>query len=347
MKILLFLKSLLKRVFGIKNLTNTQRTSVFSRIREEFSPPLREVKQVKIEPRRINDLLDMGVKPVLRLTTASGRTIRTTGNHPYLTREGWRKVTKLSVGQEIAVPTEKYLSSVLSYDVRDSDRYTSVQELSPRPQKPPTTLTSSISFLLPRFNKYTANQAYYTIDKQGNPQDYRKFLKEITSQSNSKNCLPQIRYKFSNKLSPYLIYDIHHCLIYHSVRGLSRLFSGQFAYANADPLAPALVDDGQNLSSIIHYPQSNPEMFLRQKARPFGKERLFLGLIQHRAINFNVGIGTTAPNGKLEVNGSTYIMSGNVGIGTTSPSYTLMVSGTAWCTSGAWSGSDVRWKENV
>jgi hypothetical protein len=37
----------------------------------------------------------------------------------------------------------------------------------------------------------------------------------------------------------------------------------------------------------------------------------------------------------------------NVGIGTTNPSYTLTVAGTAWVTSGAWSGSDARWKTNV
>jgi hypothetical protein len=36
-----------------------------------------------------------------------------------------------------------------------------------------------------------------------------------------------------------------------------------------------------------------------------------------------------------------------VGIGTTSPGSTLTVNGTAWCTSGAWTGSDVRWKKNI
>lgn len=30
--------------------------------------------------------MDMGVKPVFKLTTADGRTIRTTGNHPYLVK---------------------------------------------------------------------------------------------------------------------------------------------------------------------------------------------------------------------------------------------------------------------
>jgi len=39
--------------------------------------------------------------------------------------------------------------------------------------------------------------------------------------------------------------------------------------------------------------------------------------------------------------------SGRLGIGVTNPGYTLTVSGTAWCTSGDWSGSDIRWKENV
>jgi hypothetical protein len=39
-----------------------------------------------IEPHRINALLDMGTKPVYRLTTASGRSIKTTANHPYLVK---------------------------------------------------------------------------------------------------------------------------------------------------------------------------------------------------------------------------------------------------------------------
>ncbi|MCX6786503.1 MAG: hypothetical protein NTU85_01635, partial [Candidatus Kaiserbacteria bacterium] len=36
---------------------------------------------------RVNALLDMGVQEIFELKTASGRTIRTTGNHPYLVRE--------------------------------------------------------------------------------------------------------------------------------------------------------------------------------------------------------------------------------------------------------------------
>ena len=41
--------------------------------------------------------------------------------------------------------------------------------------------------------------------------------------------------------------------------------------------------------------------------------------------NANVGIGTIAPQGKLEVDGTTYLLSGNVSIGTTAPAGLLDV----------------------
>jgi hypothetical protein len=46
---------------------------------------------------------------------------------------------------------------------------------------------------------------------------------------------------------------------------------------------------------------------------------------------------------QLFVNGSTQ----TVGIGTDNPGYKLTVNGTAWCSSGAWTGSDLRWKKNI
>ena len=41
------------------------------------------------------------------------------------------------------------------------------------------------------------------------------------------------------------------------------------------------------------------------------------------------------------------LTSSGFGIGTTSPGYKLTVAGMAWVTSGAWSGSDQRWKKNI
>ncbi|MCX5666697.1 MAG: methyltransferase [Candidatus Omnitrophica bacterium] len=60
-----------------------------------------------IEPRRIIGLLDMGIKPVYKLTTESGRSIKTTANHPYLTRTGWVKVCNLKAGVEIAASRDE------------------------------------------------------------------------------------------------------------------------------------------------------------------------------------------------------------------------------------------------
>ncbi|MBI4657031.1 MAG: hypothetical protein HY746_09855, partial [Elusimicrobia bacterium] len=68
-------------------------------------------KTGKIVPAKIKALLDMGIKPVYKLTTASGRKIRTTGNHPYLTRSGWRRVIEISAGEEIAAPRTLYVNS--------------------------------------------------------------------------------------------------------------------------------------------------------------------------------------------------------------------------------------------
>ncbi|MEK7537082.1 MAG: hypothetical protein AAB584_01415, partial [Patescibacteria group bacterium] len=43
-------------------------------------------KTGKIVYRKVKGLMDMGVKPIYKLTTASGKAIRTTGNHPYLVK---------------------------------------------------------------------------------------------------------------------------------------------------------------------------------------------------------------------------------------------------------------------
>jgi len=43
-------------------------------------------KTGKLVPAKIKGLLDMGVRPIYRITTEDGRTIKTTGNHPYLVK---------------------------------------------------------------------------------------------------------------------------------------------------------------------------------------------------------------------------------------------------------------------
>ncbi|MCU1388115.1 MAG: replicative helicase, partial [Ilumatobacteraceae bacterium] len=48
---------------------------------------------------------DDGAKPLFRVTTRSGRSIRLTAAHPLLTGDGWKPVEAISVGATIAVPT--------------------------------------------------------------------------------------------------------------------------------------------------------------------------------------------------------------------------------------------------
>ncbi len=50
--------------------------------------------------------VDDGIKPVFRVATRLGRSIETTLTHPYLTVQGWRKLSELQPTDKIAVPRQ-------------------------------------------------------------------------------------------------------------------------------------------------------------------------------------------------------------------------------------------------
>jgi replicative DNA helicase len=54
--------------------------------------------------RHLTHVFPTGVKPVFKVTLASGRTVRATGNHPFLTYDGWRPLCDLLTGARVAVP---------------------------------------------------------------------------------------------------------------------------------------------------------------------------------------------------------------------------------------------------
>jgi replicative DNA helicase len=58
----------------------------------------------RLQRRRPSAFVDDGVKPLFRVRTRSGREVRTTVTHPFLTPEGWRPLGELAVGIPIAVP---------------------------------------------------------------------------------------------------------------------------------------------------------------------------------------------------------------------------------------------------
>ncbi len=58
----------------------------------------------KLEPRVVSRAFSTGIKPVWKLTLASGRTLRATGNHKFLAIDGWRRLDTLEAGQHLAAP---------------------------------------------------------------------------------------------------------------------------------------------------------------------------------------------------------------------------------------------------
>ena len=58
----------------------------------------------KLERRRVTRAFATGHKPVYRLTTALGRTIRATGNHKFLAFDGWKRLDEVATGEHLALP---------------------------------------------------------------------------------------------------------------------------------------------------------------------------------------------------------------------------------------------------
>ncbi|MCL5998362.1 MAG: replicative DNA helicase [Chloroflexi bacterium] len=59
---------------------------------------------LKIERAQVSRVFSTGVKPVYRLTTRLGRSIEATGNHKFLTFDGWKRLDELMPGERIALP---------------------------------------------------------------------------------------------------------------------------------------------------------------------------------------------------------------------------------------------------
>ncbi len=65
-----------------------------------------DLDALRLQPGRITDVMENGIKPVYRLTTQLGRKIEATANHPFYTFDGWRMLGELKIGNQIAVPRQ-------------------------------------------------------------------------------------------------------------------------------------------------------------------------------------------------------------------------------------------------
>ncbi|MBU1922617.1 hypothetical protein KKD84_05410, partial [Patescibacteria group bacterium] len=187
-----------------------------------------------IEPHRILALLDMGIKPVFKLITKDGKSIRTTGNHPYLTREGWKKVVELEAGQRIAVPREinghaSYVGGG-QYKTKSTQNQGILMSLLWRP----------LFFSFPGIDNYAQDKQSDTQCYETYSQSNRKFFKEITGKSDSKYGLTKISDNLRDKFSGCFIKNYHDFReqLYHSFDNLSSK-----AYAGlAQPLPEHLTE---------------------------------------------------------------------------------------------------------
>lgn len=61
-------------------------------------------ESLRFVPQRMTKVFATGVRPVFKMVLASGKVIRATDNHPFLTFDGWCPLGQLQPGTQIAVP---------------------------------------------------------------------------------------------------------------------------------------------------------------------------------------------------------------------------------------------------
>jgi replicative DNA helicase len=86
-------------------------------------------ERMRLVRRPIVDGWKVGEKPVYRVATKSGRTIRCTSGHRFLSIDGWRKLADLAVGSEIAVPYRPMAVPAFSASRRSASGNAAVLEL--------------------------------------------------------------------------------------------------------------------------------------------------------------------------------------------------------------------------
>ncbi|MBN1485825.1 MAG: replicative DNA helicase [Chloroflexia bacterium] len=96
----------------------------------------------KLEPATVTNAFCTGVKPLFRLRTWLGRTVRATANHKFLTIHGWKRLDELAEGEHIALPRCLPGPSQQSMSEAESDVYWDrVKSIEPAGREPAFDLT--------------------------------------------------------------------------------------------------------------------------------------------------------------------------------------------------------------
>lgn len=93
-------------------LANGQRHSIASLAgQSDFEVFALNTTTWKLETSTVSKAFCTGTKPVYKLMTRLGRTIRATANHQFLTIHGWKRLDELQIGERIALPREIKIST--------------------------------------------------------------------------------------------------------------------------------------------------------------------------------------------------------------------------------------------
>jgi replicative DNA helicase len=74
---------------------------------------------LKLQAATVNSAFSTGKKPVFKLTTQLGRSIRATGNHKFLTIQGWKRLDDCKLGDRLAIP--RHIASSSYQTLTDSE----------------------------------------------------------------------------------------------------------------------------------------------------------------------------------------------------------------------------------
>jgi replicative DNA helicase len=84
-----------------------------------------------MEAATVTNAFATGVKPVFKLTTQLGRSVKATANHKFLTMEGWRRLDELKPGDHIATPAADRLTPFAQNAPAGHGRYTLFAQRAP------------------------------------------------------------------------------------------------------------------------------------------------------------------------------------------------------------------------
>ncbi|WP_040155404.1 replicative DNA helicase [Mobilicoccus massiliensis] len=96
--------------------------------------------------RHMTHAFSTGTKPVYRLTLASGKTVRATENHPFLTYDGWVPLGEVTCGMRVAAPRHVPAPGQVDSEWADDDVRTAAQLCAEHP----AATIPSVLFSLPK-----------------------------------------------------------------------------------------------------------------------------------------------------------------------------------------------------